>query len=68
MTDCVHMYIIYKHIKAYIYHSLTASSVVMETALSDPVSKVACSPDKGPLSVQETHGTVYIIYMSQVSI
>ena len=45
--------------------SLIARSVVMERVLSGPVSKVACNPDKGPLSVQETQGTVY---MSQVSI
>ena len=37
----------------------------METVLSDPVGKVACSPDKGLLSVQETHDTASI---SQVSI
>ena len=44
--------------------SLIARSVVMERVLSDPVSKVACSPDKEPLSVQETHDTVYMSHVS----
>ena len=56
---CVHMYIIHMHIKAYNYNSCQ-HSCHGKSVLSDPDSKVACSPDKGLLSVQETHGTVYI--------
>ena len=56
---CVHMYIIHMHIKAYNYNSCQ-QCCHGKSVLSDPDSKVACSPDKGPLSVQETNGTVYI--------
>ena len=68
MTDCVHIVYI-NYIRVCIYTGIYIISLiarsVMERVLSDPVSKVACNPDKEPLSVQETHDTVY---MSQVSI